>query len=91
MNVVRHDLDLVCHATDIPDHIDIDLAGHGLGDVIKISSLTLPKGVTPADTSRDFTIASISAPRRVLEEAPAAAEGEAAEGAEKAAEDDKKE
>lgn len=91
LNVVLHDLDLVCLATDIPDHIDIDLSKCNLGDSIKLSDLTLPKGVT-TDSVRDATIASVNAPRRVVEEAPVAAEGaEGADKAEGAAEGEKKE
>lgn len=82
LNVVRHEIELVCRADAIPPHIDIDLSGLDIGDGVHISMVTLPEGVRPAITDRDFTIATIAAPTVVREEtAEAQAEGEeAAEG-----------
>jgi large subunit ribosomal protein L25 len=62
LNVVRHELELVCDAAEIPDEITIDLTGYEVGDSIHISAVTLPAGVTPTITDRDFTIATIVAP-----------------------------
>lgn len=62
MNVVRHELDLMCDADHIPDQIEIDVTGMEIGDSIHISSITLPKGAESAITDRDFTIAGVTAP-----------------------------
>jgi large subunit ribosomal protein L25 len=62
LNVVRHELELVCDAAEIPDQIEISLAGLDLGATIHISSVTLPRGVTSAIDDRDYTIASIATP-----------------------------
>jgi large subunit ribosomal protein L25 len=62
VNAVRHELELVCDAAEIPDDIEISLAGLDIGDSLHISAVTLPKGVTSAITDRDFTIATIVAP-----------------------------
>jgi len=62
LNVVRHELELVCDAASIPDEITIDLTGFDVGDSIHISHVTLPKGAESAITDRDFTIATIVAP-----------------------------
>jgi large subunit ribosomal protein L25 len=62
LNIVRHELELVCDAASIPDEIEIDLTGREVGDSIHISSVTLPEGVASAITDRDFTIATIVAP-----------------------------
>jgi large subunit ribosomal protein L25 len=62
LNQVRHDLDLVCDAAEIPDEVVIDLAGLDIGDSLHISAVTLPAGATSAITDRDFTIATIVAP-----------------------------
>jgi large subunit ribosomal protein L25 len=80
LNVVLWEVELTCQATDIPDHIDVDLSAYNMGDVIKISNIKLPQGATPAE-KRDFTVASINEPRRIIEEAPVAAAAEGAEGA----------
>ena len=62
LNVVRHELELVCDADKIPDDIRIDVAGLDVGDSIHISNVTLPTGSVSAITDRDFTIATIVAP-----------------------------
>jgi len=62
LNVVRHELELICDASHIPDDITIDLTGYEVGDSIHISSVTLPKDAVSAIEDRDFTIATIVAP-----------------------------
>ncbi|RZF66341.1 50S ribosomal protein L25/general stress protein Ctc [Sphingomonas populi] len=85
LNIVQHEVELVCDAAAIPDNITISLAGREIGDSIHISNVTLPKGVTPAITDRDFTIATIvppTVPTVADDEADAAvAEAQAAEAA----------
>jgi large subunit ribosomal protein L25 len=62
LNVVRHELELVCDAALIPDEIAISLKGLDVGDSIHISAVTLPAGAKSAITDRDFTIATLVAP-----------------------------
>jgi large subunit ribosomal protein L25 len=62
MNVVRHELDLMCDADHIPDQIEIDVTGLEIGDSIHISHVTLPTGAESSITDRDFTIAGVTAP-----------------------------
>jgi large subunit ribosomal protein L25 len=62
LNIVRHELELVCASDSIPDEIHVDVGGKDVGDSIHISDVTLPKGVTSAITDRDFTIATLVAP-----------------------------
>ena len=62
LNMVRHDLELVCDAALIPDDIKISLKGLEIGDSIHISHVTLPAGSRSAITDRDFTIATLVAP-----------------------------
>lgn len=62
LNIVRHELELYCPAMSIPHQIDIDLSKSEIGDSIHISSVSLPDGVEPTITDRDFTIATIAAP-----------------------------
>ncbi|HBM59931.1 50S ribosomal protein L25/general stress protein Ctc [Salipiger marinus] len=76
LTVVRPEVELNVLAAEIPDHITVDLDGRKMGDVIHISDVTLPEGVTPT-VERDFVIANISAPRGLL--ADDADEEEAAE------------
>ena len=81
LNVVRHELELIVDASEIPDDIVVDLTGFEVGDSIHISSVTLPKGAKSAIEDRDFTIATIVAPSALKSsdgDAADAAEGEAA-------------
>ncbi len=92
LNVVRHELDLICIADKIPTEIEIDVTGLEVGDSIHISSVTLPEGSESAIDDRDFTIATIVAPSALKkaeseedeelegEEGEEGAEGEAAAG-----------
>ena len=77
LNVVVHELEIVCDAAHIPNEIHIALDGLEIGDSIHISEVTLPDGVTPANTDEDFTVATIVAPSAMkAEEEEAAPEGE---------------
>ncbi|MEA1013669.1 50S ribosomal protein L25/general stress protein Ctc [Sphingomonas sp. LY54] len=78
LNTVRHDLELICEASVIPDEIEIDLAGLDIGDSLHISQVKLPKGTESAITDRDFTIATIVAPSGLKAEAEEAEEAAAA-------------
>ena len=89
LNVVRHELELVCDAAEIPEEIHISLAGLDIGDSIHISSVNLPGSAKSAIDDRDFTVATIVAPsvmKEEADEATAAAEGAEAEGEEGEAE-----
>jgi len=88
INVVRHEVDLLCPADNIPQSLDIDLAGLDIGDGVHISAIELPEGVVPTITDRDFTIATIAAPTVMAVEEDEEEEGvEGEEGAEEATEE----
>ena len=89
LNIVRHAVELSCPAGSIPEEIVI-------GDSIHISDVTLPEGVTPTISDRDFTIATLQGARVMVEsedgeaeesEDEDEAEVEAAEGEEGESED----
>ncbi|MDN2566650.1 50S ribosomal protein L25/general stress protein Ctc [Aquibium sp. A9E412] len=91
LNVVRYEVECTAPATAIPDALEIDLTGLDIGDSVHISAVTLPDGVEPTITDRDFTIATIAAPaampsdeaeEEAEEAAPAEGEAEEAESAE---------
>jgi large subunit ribosomal protein L25 len=96
LNVVVHELEIVCDAAHIPNEIHVDLTGLEIGDSIHISQVKLPDGVIPSNKDEDFTVATIVSPSAMkAEEEEAAAEGEVptvgeegeeAEGGEAAAE-----
>ena len=96
LNLVRRLVELSCNANNIPNKLEFDLEKTEIGDAVKISNISLPEGVKPTITDRDFVIATVVPPTVEVEETkPEEAEGEA--GTETAEEksdenkDDKKE
>tara|TARA_X000001036_G_C20646948_1_gene793392 strand:- start:134 stop:889 length:756 start_codon:yes stop_codon:yes gene_type:complete len=85
LNIVRRKVELKCPSENIPNEIIVDLDNTEINTSLKISSVTLPQGVVPTITDRDFVIGTVVAPTVLVEpekteEAPA--EGEVpAEGA----------
>jgi large subunit ribosomal protein L25 len=59
--VVRPEVELEVTASEIPDHITVDLTGKDIGDVIHIGDVELPAGAVPT-IHRNFVIANIAAP-----------------------------
>ncbi len=71
LNIVRHELELVCAADNIPERIVVDLSGLDIGDSVHISAIQLPEGTSSAIAERDFTVATIAAPTVQTEESAA--------------------
>jgi large subunit ribosomal protein L25 len=74
LNVVRREIEVICPADSIPGQLELDLTKADIGDSLHISQMSLPEGVQPTITDRDFTVATISAPTVSVDEE--AAEGE---------------
>jgi len=62
LNIVRHEIEMSCSATSIPESLTVDLTGTEIGDSVHISAVSLPENTQPTITDRDFTIATIAAP-----------------------------
>ncbi len=83
LNVVRHEIEMICRADAIPSAVEVDLTGLDIGDSVHISMISLPDGAAPTITDRDFTVATVAAPTVAQEEEVEAEEGaELEEGAE---------
>lgn len=85
LNVVRHEVELICDADNIPDRVTVNLEALDIGESIHISAVSLPEGTRPTIADRNFTIASVAAPSALREEQAAAASAAAAAPAEGAA------
>jgi large subunit ribosomal protein L25 len=85
--VVEHlmsDAEVVCLPRDLPEYLEVDVAGVGLNDILHLSDIKLPNGVALVvlEHGSDQPIFTISPPRREEEiptEAPAAPEAPAPE------------
>lgn len=58
LQLIRHELEVLCLPTEIPTAIEIDVAALDIGSVIHVEDLTLPEGVeAPHDVN--FTILTV--------------------------------
>lgn len=80
LNVTRYEIEVLCQATNIPDEIEVDLTGKEQGDAVKASDAKLPEGSKFAIDDRDFTIATIMAPKRLEDLEAELAEGDEDDG-----------
>ena len=62
LNLVRRLVELNCNANNIPEKLQFDLISSEIGDAIKISNISLPDGVKPTITDRDFVVATLASP-----------------------------
>jgi large subunit ribosomal protein L25 len=85
LNIVRHTVQVSAPADSIPEALVVDLTGLEIGDSVHISAITLPKGVTPTITDRDFTVATVVAPSALRSEGAAGEADEEGEGGEEEA------
>lgn len=69
LNIVLHDLALICEAGNIPEHIHVDVEGLDVGASIHLSAIKLPEGAVPASHDPDTTIATIVTPSGMKSEA----------------------
>jgi len=80
------ELEISCLAANLPEFIEVDLADVELGQIVHISDLKLPKGVTSValalGADHDGAVVSIQKPKGADEDhEPAASEGEGEEAA----------
>jgi large subunit ribosomal protein L25 len=68
---------------EIPEHLDVDVSGMGVGDTLRLAELQVPGGVTVLDDPDAVVLATVTLPTRVEEPELEPVEGEEApEGAE---------
>lgn len=80
LNLVHHELEVYCKATDIPEEFVADLTGLDVGGSVHIENLNLPKGVEPT-LEGNFTVITLVAPTAMKAEAEPAAAAAAAPAA----------
>ena len=89
LNIVRPQVELNCPAIAIPEKLIVDLEGLNVGHTIHISAIQLPEGCSPTITDRDFTVATIAAPRGGLGDDDVDETEETTEDTEEVTEEDK--
>ena len=68
LNVVSHRVELLCPVASIPAAIEVDVSKLEIGTSVHIGDLVLPKGIKPATSRTDLTIASIAGRKKEEEE-----------------------
>ncbi len=96
--IVQHqatDIEVSCLPKDIPEYIEVDMAAIETGQIVHLSDVTLPEGVTSVALSlgedHDLAIASVIAPRGSAADDEVEAEAAAEDGDEAAEEGDSEE
>ena len=96
--IVQHqatDIEVSCLPKDIPEYIEVDMAEIETGQIVHLSDVTLPEGVTSVALSlgedHDLAIASVIAPRGSAADDEVEAEAAAEDGEEAAEEGDSEE
>ena len=74
LNVLAHEIDVVCDPEKIPEHIEIDLTGFEFHHTVHSNTIKLPEGVSLPVNAKAVTIATVVAPTIMKSDAPAAEE-----------------
>ena len=74
------DIEIQCLPKDLPEYLEVDMREVEMGQIVHLSEITLPEGVTSTALEQgeeyDLTIASVVAPRAVKEVEDVIADGE---------------
>lgn len=81
LNVVAHDILVMCDPDNIPESIKVNLEGADFHHTVKLHSIELPNGVELPVNSKDMTIATVVAPT-IIKDEPKADDAAAAAPAE---------
>jgi large subunit ribosomal protein L25 len=80
LDQVMHEIEIHCDPSLIPNHVTLDVTALPIGHSLHVRDIPLPEGVEVLDDD-DATVCVVSAPRAVVEETAAPAEGAAPEAA----------
>lgn len=82
LSLVTREINVEALPMDVPEHIDADLSGMEVGDVLRLEDIPPIPNVTFLDDPHETVVATVSAPRGLIELEEAEAEAELEEGAE---------
>src|SRR5688500_1208389 len=63
LNMVHHEIEMTCSATDIPEFIELDLTGAEIGDSIRMSQVKIPAGAIPSLDDPEEVLITMVAPK----------------------------
>lgn len=62
LNVLAHEIDVVCDPESIPEHIEVDLTGFEFHHTVHSNTIKLPDGVSLPVNAKVVTVATVVAP-----------------------------
>ncbi len=83
LNIVRHEIELICTPDTIPNALEVDVLNVDIGHSVHINDIALPGNVKTAIKGRNFTVITVAGRSKEEDETrpAAAAEGAAAPAA----------
>jgi large subunit ribosomal protein L25 len=79
-------VDVSCLGSDLPEYVEVDVSGLGMGESVHLGEVKLPEGVELASTVQEsdleLSVASVLAPKKPQTVDDEEVDGEAVEGAE---------
>jgi large subunit ribosomal protein L25 len=80
LSQVTNELNVEALPMEVPEHLEIDVSAMHIGDTLRLSSLTVPEGVTLLDDLEETVLATVTLPTRFEEPEVEVEEGEEVEG-----------
>jgi len=83
LSQVSREINVEALPMEIPDHLELDVSGMGIGDTMRLADLPAQEGVTYLDDPEETVLASVQVPAVIVEPEPEEEElEEGEEGAE---------
>jgi large subunit ribosomal protein L25 len=85
LQIIEREIAVLCLPQEIPDRLELDVSGLGIGDALHVKDIALPGGVE-LPPGENYTVVTVVSPKAEAVPAAAPVEGEAAEAVEAPAE-----
>jgi large subunit ribosomal protein L25 len=81
LSQVQREVNVEALPMEIPEHLELDVTGMGIGDTLRLADLPPREGVKYLDDPEETVLATVTLPTRVVEPEPEVEEGEELEAA----------
>ena len=82
LSQISREINVEALPMEIPDHLELDVSGMGIGDTLRLADLPAQEGVTYLDDPEETVLASVQVPAVIVEPEPEEEELEEGEEAE---------
>jgi large subunit ribosomal protein L25 len=82
LNQVTTTVNIEALPLEVPEHLELDVSGLGIGDSARLAEVNVPDGITILDDLEETVVASVALARAEVEEEPVEGAEGAAEGEE---------